>query len=81
MSDVILASAITAAASILCQMMVSARTQSLIAYRVGELERKVDKLYLVLENSQSSSGGTHAGGGDGGIPHLPHFAQGAGSIL
>ncbi len=51
MSDVIFASAITAAASILCQMMVSARTQSLIAYRVGELERKVDKLISKAELS------------------------------
>lgn len=78
MSDVILASAITAAASIFCQMMVSARTQSLIAYRVGELERKVDKLYLVLEERN----GSHTGSGDGGtIPHLPHFAKSAGNVL
>ena len=78
MSDVILASAITAAASILCQMIVSARTQSLIAYRVGELERKVDKLYLILEERH----GTYQGGdGDGALPHLPHFAASTGNVL
>lgn len=77
MSDVILASAITAAASILCQMMVSARTQSLIAYRVGELERKVDKLYFAIEGNKPP----RAGAGDGRVPHLPHFSQNAGSVL
>lgn len=73
-----MASAITAAASILCQMIVSARTQSLIAYRVGELERKVDKLCLAMDGRHSTYQG---GDGDGSIPHLPHFTASAGNVL
>lgn len=82
MSEVILATSITAVASIVCQMIISSRTQSLVEYRVGELERKVDKLSRIIEGMYCGGAGAKgAADGAGNIPHLPHFSHSAGSVL
>lgn len=44
MSDTVVAAALTAAAAVLCQIIISARASSLITYRVEILEKKLDKL-------------------------------------
>ena len=77
MSDVIMASAITATASILCQMIVSSRTQSLVAYRVDQLEKKVDKLHGMVEEIYRAKSRS----GEGAIPRLPHFTPPTGDVL
>ena len=43
MSEAILVAIITAAATIICQIIISRRSNSLIAYRVDQLEVKVTK--------------------------------------
>ena len=75
MTDTVLVAVITAAATILCQLIISARSSSVIAYRVELLEKKVDELGAVVLKLCSDSGRkSSARSSEGVIPHLPHFA-------
>ena len=43
MSEVFWAAALTAGASVVCQLCIDRRSAGLTAYRLGELEKKMDK--------------------------------------
>ena len=60
--EAIMVAGITAAATIICQVLISCRTTSLMAYRIDQLEEKVNKhnqmverLYKVEERAKSNS--------------------------
>lgn len=53
MSEAILIACITAAASVLCQVLISRRTSSLMAYRIEQLEKTVGKHNNLIERTHN----------------------------
>ncbi len=61
MTEAIIVAVISALASVICQVIISAKTNSLTTYRIDLLEEKVEKhnnmverLYIVEERSKSN---------------------------
>ena len=74
MSEAIIVAAITAAATILCQIIISNRSNGLIAYRVDQLEEKVTKhnnfierLTRVEDRAKSNTNRLNRLDGEGGV--------------
>lgn len=59
MSEVVLAAGVTAAASIICQIILCARGNSLTTYRIRALEEKMDKLNDLVERMYTLEEQTH----------------------
>ena len=51
MTDTILVAGITAAATVITQVIIAFRVNSLITYRIGQLEKKVEKHNKVIERT------------------------------
>ncbi len=79
MSDAVLVAGITALATIVCQLIISGRSSSLIAYRVEMLEKKVEdlnSLILCMHSAQDKNKGAHEDAKliNGILPQLHHFS-------
>jgi len=79
MSEVVLAAAITAGASVICQIIISHRSSSIIAYRVSALESKVSELGSLTERmclleERNRRNTDMLNRLDDGIPHMTHFS-------
>lgn len=62
LTEAVIVAVVTAAATVLCQLIISRRTSNLMAYRIEQLEHKVEKhnqvverLYAVEAQAQSNA--------------------------
>ena len=59
MSEVVIAAGITAGASVLCQIILCIRSNSLTSFRINALEAKMDKLNELMERMYNVEEQTH----------------------